>query len=86
MSAVQKAIKSVERARQLLGNKPEQGLDDYVLLEALSDAADGLQLRQAEAEMEGGGHNWFFVCGECHGLLGSNDKYCRNCGVEIKWA
>ena len=42
MDAVQKAINSVERARRLIEEKKEQGLDDYVLFEALTDAADGL--------------------------------------------
>ena len=42
--------------------------------------------RAAEAEIEGGGHTWFFVCGECHGAIDSNDKYCRHCGREIIWA
>lgn len=85
MAEVQKAIKSVERARQMIENKQEQGLDDYVLLEALADAAGGLQLRTAEAEMEGGGHTWFFVCGECHTAIDSKDRYCRQCGREIIW-
>ena len=82
---VNKAIKSVERARRLLEGKKEQGLDDYVLLECLSDAANGLQLRQTEAEMEGGGSTWFFVCGECHTAIDSTDKFCRQCGREIVW-
>ena len=86
LGTVQKAIKSVERARRLLEEKKEQGLDDYVLFEALTDANDGLQVRTAEAEMEGGGHTWFFVCGECHTAIDSRDKYCRECGREIIWA
>ena len=86
MGAVQKAIKSVERARRLIEEKKEQGLDDYVLFEALTDAADVLQVRTAEAEMEGGGSTWYFVCGECHTAIDSHDKYCRQCGREIIWA
>lgn len=85
LGAVQKAIKSVERARQLIEEKKEQGLDDYVLFEALTDAANVLPLRQAEAEMEGGGTTWYFVCGECHTAVDSTDKYCRQCGREIVW-
>ena len=41
--------------------------------------------RAAEAEIEGDWHTWFFVCGECHGAIDSNDKYCRHCGREIIW-
>ena len=85
MDAVQKAINSVERARRLIEEKKEQGLDDYVLFEALTDAADGLQVRTAEAEIEGGGQNCFFVCGECHTILDTKDKFCRECGRKIVW-
>ena len=39
----------------------------------------------AEAELEGGGHTWFFVCGECHGSIDTHDKFCRHCGRGIIW-
>lgn len=85
MGTVKKALASVERARKLIEGKEKQGLDEYVLLEALTDAFDGLQVRTAEAEIEGGGHTWFFVCGECHTAIDTADKYCRQCGREIVW-
>lgn len=37
------------------------------------------------AELEGGGSNWWNVCGECHGLINSSDNYCRHCGRRILW-
>jgi hypothetical protein len=43
------------------------------------------ELNEAEAEMEGGGSTWFFVCGECHTAIDSKDKYCRECGRKIIW-
>ena len=53
---------------------------------ALMEAAHSvLQVRTAEAEIEGGGTNWFFVCGECHTAIDAKDKYCRQCGREIVW-
>ena len=36
-------------------------------------------------EIEGGSVTWWWVCGECHGEVGSRDKYCRHCGREIAW-
>jgi len=36
-------------------------------------------------EMEGSGSMWFYVCGECHGLVDSRDIYCRHCGRRIDW-
>ena len=38
-----------------------------------------------EAELEGGGSSWWWVCGECHGQISKGDRYCRHCGHEIKW-
>ena len=38
-----------------------------------------------EPELEGGGSNWWHVCGECHGWINSSDSYCRHCGRRIKW-
>ena len=28
--------------------------------------------------------NWY-ACGACNGAIDLNDKYCRHCGVEVKW-
>ena len=37
------------------------------------------------AEIEGGGSTWFFVCGECHGVVDTPNKFCRHCGQAISW-
>ena len=40
------------------------------------------------AEIEGGGNgfgSWWYVCGECHGTIDRNDKYCRHCGRGLLW-
>lgn len=39
----------------------------------------------AEAEMEGGGNTWWYVCGECRGAIDACDEYCRHCGRKIAW-
>jgi hypothetical protein len=40
----------------------------------------------AEAEIEGGGMIWYFVCGECHGALPDHDcTYCPHCKRRIIW-
>ena len=38
-----------------------------------------------EAEIEGGGSTWFYVCGECHGVIDRNELHCRHCGRAVKW-
>lgn len=35
-------------------------------------------------EMEGGGSNWYPVCGECHGVISDQDSFCRHCGTPVK--
>ena len=37
-----------------------------------------------ETELEGGGYNWWHVCGDCHGAIDQNDNYCKHCGRRIK--
>jgi hypothetical protein len=37
-----------------------------------------------EPELEGGGYNWWHVCGECHGAIDASDNYCKHCGRRIK--
>ena len=39
----------------------------------------------AEAEIEGGGSSWFYVCGDCHGIIDWKDAYCHHCGRKVKW-
>ena len=37
------------------------------------------------AEIEGGGHTWFYVCGGCHGTINREDRFCRHCGNAVSW-
>ena len=51
----------------------------------LDDAAELLkEQKPVEAELEGGGTNWWYVCGDCHGAIDNRDSYCRHCGRKIK--
>ena len=38
-----------------------------------------------EPEVEGTAGNWFWVCGECHGIIKWNVKECPHCGKVVKW-
>ena len=40
---------------------------------------------RTEAELEGGGSTWFYVCGECHGAINYQADTCRHCGAIISW-
>lgn len=37
-----------------------------------------------ESELEGSGRNWWVVCPECHGNIGTLDNYCKHCGKHIR--
>ena len=43
-----------------------------------------LQMKPAEIEMDGGGSNWYCVCGECHGVIDESDLYCKHCGRPVE--
>ena len=51
----------------------------------LAQAEDILLSPPEHAELEGGGHSLWYVCGDCHGEIGSNDSYCKHCGRKVKW-
>lgn len=38
------------------------------------------------AEIEGGGSNYWIVCGKCRGWIDTNDHYCRHCGGKVIWS
>ena len=43
-----------------------------------------VHLKPVPVEMEGGGYNWFEVCGECHGAVDPSWKFCPECGRGVK--
>lgn len=51
----------------------------------LAEAEDILLVPPVHTELEGGGHSWWYVCGECHTAIDNSDKYCRQCGRRIRW-
>ena len=51
----------------------------------LADAEETFLSDPVESEREGGGSSWWYVCGECHGEIGSSDVFCKGCGRKIKW-
>ena len=50
----------------------------------LAEAEDTLLMNPVPSEIEGGGHTWWYVCGDCHGSLDPSDSYCKHCGRKIK--
>lgn len=37
-----------------------------------------------EMEIEGSGSSWWYVCPECHEIVGWKDRFCSNCGQAVK--
>lgn len=42
-------------------------------------------LEPMEPDMEGGGTSWFYVRGDCHGVIDCKAEKCRHCGRPVKW-
>lgn len=42
-------------------------------------------LKPEQAEMEGGGSSWWYVCPECHVNTKYGTQFCQSCGKEIIW-
>lgn len=49
--------------------------------------AEELLKRQVEVmpDIENGSSSYWYVCGECHGIVDIRDAYCKHCGTKIKW-
>lgn len=45
----------------------------------------GEQANIATVEIEGGGQTWFYVCGECHGIVSILDRKCPHCERWLIW-
>ena len=52
-------------------------------LAAVMDAME--RIKPVPVEMDGGGGEWFPVCGECHTVLARKYSYCPECGRGIVW-
>ena len=72
--------KRIDAAAEKIPKDTEEGKELYQVLCGLH-----LILTPVPAEIEGGDKTYYFVCGECHGVIGSKDKFCNHCGYEISW-
>lgn len=79
---------AMKAARDLRKTDHKMSYIFFYIAEESKKAAEELKGRiPMPAELEGGGqHGWFYVCGVCHGNIGSLDKYCRHCGHPIDWS
>lgn len=46
---------------------------------------DLLEKQETDADIEGGGRSWWFVCEECRAVIDTSDSYCSKCGRRIRW-
>ena len=78
--------KSMDVATAIRMEMPEQSFFFFQQAELMSKAVEELKRNIPEpVETECGGTMWFFVCGDCHGIVDTKDKYCRHCGRKIDW-
>lgn len=71
-----------ELTASVLSNALKHGKFNIPLTNAIENAI--AYLTPVPAEMEGGGHTWFEVCGECHTTLNSWWKVCPECGRPVE--
>ena len=78
---------ALDAAKNLRSSDPRLSYTLFMNSELCGKAAEELKGRiPMPAEIEGGDKSYFFVCGECHGDIGSVDKFCRHCGHPIDWS
>lgn len=41
--------------------------------------------KTVEAELEGGGTTWWYVCGECRGAVNYRADVCPHCKNRLRW-
>ena len=51
----------------------------------MDEAKKQEEMKPVQAEWEGGGWNWWHVCGECHGVIDWKDQICPHCKTPIQW-
>ena len=79
----EKVIEALVKARTAEENyKPQCAYFSFQFIEVLIDL---LKDQETDAEIEGGGRDWWYVCGECRAVIDSSDSYCSKCGRRIRW-
>lgn len=50
------------------------------------DALDVLErFKPVEPGRDGSDATWWYICGACKTAINPNDKFCHECGAEVKW-
>ena len=82
----EKVFEGLEAMREFFGfGLPSQSPVFEAYQNILTDTIAPLKEQDpVETELEGGGYNWWHVCGDCHGAIDQNDNYCKHCGRRIK--
>ena len=80
----------IELIIQELNQAASSGMLSNELIETLDEAVKTLnhfnaEVLEAEAEIDGGGMSWFYVCGECRSVINRWHKYCHECGRRLIW-
>lgn len=79
----------IEAVRILGENRPSIIWEDEEMQQRaarLNRAIDTVMVhfKPVQAELEGGGSNWWYVCEECRGAIDSSDSWCKHCGRPVE--
>lgn len=69
-------IKDLEKIKEVLRKDQTPAIDAAIAL---------IMCGETEAEIEGSGKTWVFVCGECRSVLQGHAKFCAECGRRVNW-
>ena len=76
-------IKSIEY--EITDSKEREGYKEIKIISKMKNKEEKEEKETTEPELEGGGHSWYWVCGECRKIISDRYKYCPGCGRKIKW-
>lgn len=82
----EKVIKGLEYALEYIRERPNPTATPKAMaMDGIKKAIAMLKEQETDAEIEGGGRDWWYVCGECRAVIDSSDSYCSKCGRRIRW-
>lgn len=87
--AIDETVQALKEMLRGLQGEQQAELKDWQREIMENGAPQRLDFKEEEAvpaELEGGGTTWWMVCGDCHGAIDTNDRYCKHCGVKVKWS
>ena len=79
---IKEAVRILEENKSTIIWGDEDTTRRAMLFNAAIDTVEE-HFKPVQAEMEGGGSSWWYVCEECRGAIDSSDSWCKYCGRPV---